>query len=108
VLPCDGSSTFSLPLSFDEIILRFVRKQGSRSAKRIVNSAIDVPAGGSRTYAFDLYSKLVEAFPMLGVGAMSETVWDKLVKKLQQMIGEVERRTQQKETENLAGAGDGR
>jgi hypothetical protein len=24
-------------------------------AKRIVNSAIDVPAGGSRTYAFDLY-----------------------------------------------------
>lgn len=77
-------------------------------AKRIVNSAIDVPAGGSRTYAFDLYSKLVEAFPMLGVGAMSETVWDKLVKKLQQMIGEVERRTQQKETENLAGAGDGR
>jgi TRAP-type C4-dicarboxylate transport system substrate-binding protein len=45
---------------------------------------------------------------MLGVGAMSETVWDKLVKKLQQMIGEVERRTQQKETENLAGAGDGR
>jgi hypothetical protein len=29
--PCDGSSTFDLSLSFDEIILKFIRKQESRS-----------------------------------------------------------------------------
>src|SRR5207248_11257349 len=34
-LPCACSSTYSLPLSFAQIILSFVRKQGSRSNARV-------------------------------------------------------------------------
>jgi hypothetical protein len=76
--------------SFFNMLLASIGRGNYKQAKSFVQKAIDLPTGGERTSASDLYKMMLESFPLLGVGAMSQEVWEKLMKRLIKLIEDAE------------------